>query len=146
MSKSHIHPPIQPSLIHMHAHPLTLTHTHSFPFSPLIMFLYLTFKVPEIGMFPNQNCFFKGGLIETHWYRFSPSARSALIKKTFDYDCRHEGCAKTGGILSPGRIFVLLRFPAVSVVFERGPSEMQSVNLGKCCAQDMRWRVRDSHW
>lgn len=51
--------------MHIHTHRGAHTHTHSFPFSPpLIMFLYLTFKVPEIGMFLNQNCFSKRALAE----------------------------------------------------------------------------------
>lgn len=114
-----------------HSHTHTLIHTHCFSFSPLfITFLYLTFKVPEIGMFPNQNSFTQGERAETpipfwsccaFWLvLFGPqhtvySGRQAIRKMIwFDYVAAACRTHRTGDILSilqPGSIFLPLRFP-----------------------------------
>lgn len=148
MSKSHIHPPLTP-LIHMHARP----YTHRFPFSPaLIMFLYLTFKVPEIGMFLNQNCFSRRALAETpipvfwscsafwvilFWQPCAVSFAKRVITQMIWLWLEACRTHKTGDILScffcyPGSMFSPPFFPLQwnqSVVFERKP--FQKPKVGK---------------
>lgn len=118
MSKSHTHT-FSSSNLHARTSTHTNMHTHSFPFSPLlIMFLYLTFKVPEIGMLLNQTCFFLQGSGSLKLrYRFGPAVHSGLfcfgshasspcaqqvIRKMiwFDYDVAARRTQKTGHILS----------------------------------------------
>lgn len=90
MSKSHMHtlptrgssnPRTSPHA-RTHTHTPMHTNTHSFPFSPaLIMFLYLTFKVPEIGIFLNS--------VKSR-YRFGLAVHSGLFCLSYHLVCTLE--------------------------------------------------------
>lgn len=115
----------------------TLSRAHSFPFRPaLITFLYLTFKVHELGISMNS--------VKSRYVRLSHPGLFCLGSICSQDRTRSRLLTSHPHSIHPPRFFNLscetrvLRFIKLS--------RSQWVNLGKCCAQDMRCGEKDRRW